>query len=1315
MDINNIKALLIAMGFGIDQRNINLYVKDYKFGDYSEPYNIIVDIEKGIINYGDFINIKDTTTSNFSHDENFVVIECIDRLLEKGYNPKDITLEKKWKLGRLLKSGKADITITGKNDKTILIIECKKWGAEYELEKVEMKRNGGQLFSYYQQEKDTRFLCLYASHFNGIKINYKNSVISVQDSQEEKDAQSLSADPITFANANNISDMLKVWLFKIKKHKTDYYLEKGIFEKEVEAYNPGYAPLKISDLKDMTDSKGIYLQFEEILRHNNISDRSNAFNRFISLVLAKIVDESKADEERADFQILEGIDDGESLQERLQALYTRAMHEYLKEKVINYTLEDIENLLKNFPRQTTKEHLKKIYKELKFYTNNEFAFKEVYNKDLFEQNAEVLFEVVRLFQSYKFKHIKKSQFLGDFFEDMLESGYKQSEGQFFTPTPISKFIVSSLPIKEIIKKKIEDSDTKPLPYIIDYACGSGHFITESLEEIHQVVSDLVKEDEEIYAEKLGSFLSNMDWAGEYICGIEKDYRLARTSQVACFMHGDGNASIIYGDGLEVHDGANFTKAMPAENYDFLIANPPYSVKNFSKYLNLEKLPSFELLPGLGNDSNKIETLFIERSKQLLKVGGYAGIILPSSVLSSNDYSSARELLLKYFEFKAIVEFGGLTFQATNTQTVVLFLKRRSDDYYKDCQFIADDLINQVDQNRKSDFINSQEAFIWYLELLEVSIKDYRTLLNRHANAEIKTTNFWNLYQKWYNKHPLLKQLKNKSPYKKASSSEQSFKELDLFYELVIENEYQKFLYFLLTHKKETKKVEVRAIKKRKLTKNEIVFKYLFKPQVITIVRSGKKTILQKEFLGYKFSERRGYKGLEFIKKETNGNPITKLYDDKTLYNKSKINYYINSALLDNPFHVFPQDLSRNISVDKLSDCVKFNRIDMDKSISLAPELKVDYQSVWNTTKLIELTEDIVYMHKGTSITKEQTMMGDIPVIAGGQTPAYTHNISNREGNVITISASGAYAGFVNYFTNPIFASDCTTLKSKDEKVLPTGLLYILLKSIQSVIYRFQRGASQPHVYADDIGSIKIPDLRNRSSIQNKIIEEIRIIDDKENMARLKIKQVREEISEEVGNLNGILTPLSVFADVNPEKNLEGINDDSQVSFIEMASVTNDGLINWDLVEDRMYSDIKSGFTCFQDNDTLFAKITPCMENGKGAFVEGLTNGIGFGSTEFIVVRPKQNLVVPKLIHYFLQQKSFRERAEKVMTGKSGHRRVPKGFLEEFKFPLPNDILIQNKIVEKLEKMDSLIESLNSSILNIELEKKSVLDKYIKII
>lgn len=126
--------------------------------------------------------------------------------------------------------------------------------------------------------------------------------------------------------------------------------------------------------------------------------------------------------------------------------------------------------------------------------------------------------------------------------------------------------------------------------------------------------------------------------------------------------------------------------------------------------------------------------------------------------------------------------------------------------------------------------------------------------------------------------------------------------------------------------------------------------------------------------------------------------------------------------------------------------------------------------------------------KGQNITSNEIEKGDYPVIAGGQISPYTHNQYNFKGNVITISASGAYSGYVWYHNYPIFASDCTVVFSKEESEITTLYLFEILKLKQKEIYKLQQGAGQPHVYARDLEKINIPipSLQKQKNITNKI-------------------------------------------------------------------------------------------------------------------------------------------------------------------------------------------------------------------------------------
>jgi type I restriction enzyme M protein len=271
----------------------------------------------------------------------------------------------------------------------------------------------------------------------------------------------------------------------------------------------------------------------------------------------------------------------------------------------------------------------------------------------------VVKEVVELLQVYQIRYNYRQQFLSDFFELLLTTGLKQESGQFFTPVPIARFIIKSLPLQEITQSKIEAGNKNDLlPNIIDYAAGSGHFITESMEEVQKYIDEL---DESSFNPTTKKSIKKwkedqFDWADDYVYAIEKDYRLVKTAKVSCYLHGDGLAKVIHGDGLgdfatstEFKDLLKETdKTYPQDNkqFDIIISNPPYSVSAFKGLMDEEKSKKgFDLYNRLTDQSSEIECLFIERTKQLLKDGGVAGIILPSSILSNTGiYTNTRNNL-----------------------------------------------------------------------------------------------------------------------------------------------------------------------------------------------------------------------------------------------------------------------------------------------------------------------------------------------------------------------------------------------------------------------------------------------------------------------------------------------------------------------------------------------------------------------------------------------------------------------------------------------------------------------------------------------
>lgn len=434
---DQLKTFARHLGFEAEEGKDGIYRKSYSNHD---GYTLRLDFNRQVIEYGDKIIRGDLTTSNFSSSENFVVLECVNRLLEKGYVPQDLTLEQKWPMGRREK-GKLDVLVH-KDGQAYLMIECKTWGTEYDKEKNKMLRDGGQLFSYFQQDKAAHYLCLYASRFEHGSVEYVNDIVQADSEWRELNNQK-----------------------EVHVHWNKNFKDNGIFEAWASAYDVEVKALTKDRLKALTGEDGgrIFNQFAEILRHNVVSDKPNAFNKIFNLFLCKIVDETRKPTDELQFQWLENDTDIE-LQKRLSDLYKRGMKDYLRKEVTDYSDAQINEQLYALD-EAAKRQIQEMFTHVRLYKNNEFAFKEVFDIKSFGENAKVVREVVELLQPYQIRYGHKQQFLGDFFELLLSTGIKQEAGQFFTPVPIARFIISSLPLRELIDKKIANDEVEFLPHI----------------------------------------------------------------------------------------------------------------------------------------------------------------------------------------------------------------------------------------------------------------------------------------------------------------------------------------------------------------------------------------------------------------------------------------------------------------------------------------------------------------------------------------------------------------------------------------------------------------------------------------------------------------------------------------------------------------------------------------------------------------------------------------------------------------------------------------------------------------------------------
>ena len=167
-----------------------------------------------------------------------------------------------------------------------------------------------------------------------------------------------------------------------------------------------------------------------------------------------------------------------------------------------------------------------------------------------------------------------------------------------------------------------------------------------------------------------------------------------------------------------------------------------------------------------------------------------------------------------------------------------------------------------------------------------------------------------------------------------------------------------------------------------------------------------------------------------------------------------------------------------------------------------------------------------------------------------------------------------------------------------------------------------------------------------------------------------------------------VVPLIEAVELNPRPDRAALSDDLEVSFVPMAAVEA-GSGRMDASAIRRFGEVKKGYTTFCEGDVLFAKITPCMENGKMAVARGLRNGIGCGSTEFHVLRPRPGIDA-QYVYHFVSSARFRTEAAHHMTGAVGQKRVPAAFLERCEIPLP-DVEAQRRIVAEIERQLSRLD------------------------
>lgn len=1321
---DNIQKVLLDLKFF---SNHGVYTRH--FGSAGEGFDLEYNYNTGKFIYPEGLQADRNTTQEDYQKESYVVFVCVAQLFERGYLPQHIKLEGRNYAGTDM--GYCDILVSDNNGEPYLIIECKK--ADIDKKEDEFRkhwartmRDGDQLFRYFNTYRKAQYLCMYAADCpeyrkNGgkiyrLEINYH--VISLVDNEEYLQTDNKLHSFLEMREQQGGSeDFFNVWK---QTYKQDF-TTRGLFEEGIDAFNIGKKSYGVNDLKTIDeyslDKK--YNEFALILRKHTISSHENAFDKLVNLFLAKIIDERYHSDE---LQLLwkgAAYDDYFSLQDRLINLYKRGMKEFFDDEVASVENAEIENAFKFLTSKAdeARDTIKRYFRKLKYFNNNPFAFLDVHNEQLFYKNAVILKDTISMLQDIYLTKNTDNQFLGDLFEGFLNRGMHQSEGQFFTPIPIVRFLVSSLPLRQIL-------EGGEIPKVIDYACGAGHFLTEYARQIKPIVEELAHleniYDKRAKEERLISVLREYY---EQIVGIEKDYRLSKVSQVAAFMYGMDGIHIHYGDGLQEMSG------IQDHTFSVLVANPPYSVSGFLETLPEEDRERYTLNNYISNieKNNSIETFFIERAAQLLKSGGVAAIVLPASVLSGTGlYMYTREILLKNFDVVGICCFDKKTFGQTSTRTITLFLRRK--DLEPDFAKHLDNRIESWFTGNTSDdtYYKDSDKINSYIERMGYKKEDYRKFLNGELTESFMESEMVKDYLKALN---IKKQTSNansiglNSRAKKVRDEAQKFIKSRSYKDLTPAGKLQEELRFTLRF--------IREIEKEKLNYFLLAAS---NPQPVLLVQSPTDKDQEKSFLGYEWSNRKGDEGIHYLNtgklkkassddedadddtirqiKGVNG-ISTPLFNPMDINDVSKINSLVRANFNKENLEL-NEGISKFVSMGNLVDMMDFSRVIFTKEIKTSfltkqiffDDEKFEMKALATIATFIQRGKNPVYGEEGIQVIKSGQARGGIEFDFSKVYFATNYDSEDKrilkKGDILINSTGVGTAGRVTLFDlNGKYAVDnhITILRTKngvDNLYVFYTLAYgIGFKNIEAMA----AGTSgQIELSVSTIQNIKIP--LPPIDIQKKIVEECEKIDQVVTKNKEMIREMQTNMEAIISSLEGLRQPLKTIMCYGKER-------------ISYSAITPETYVSTDNMEQNCEGIVPYNGTpnvntivAYQKGDILLSNIRPYLKK------LWLANCNGGCSPDVLVLhnnRPAQ--VDSSFIYYSLRRQGF---FDFIMSDIKGMK-MPRGkkeTIEKFEIILPS-LDKQKEVVEKMSKIDEEISKAKQYVANAYSAKQAILDKYLK--
>jgi type I restriction enzyme M protein len=712
-----------------------------------------INLEKDTVSYSEKIK-HNRTLKSLTGNEELVRAFLIDRLVnELDYKPENLETEKVYTIrgGHSKINPRIDLLVKDEEGNPFFFVEIKAPN-KFEENKSEIE---GQLFALAQtEERDFKTKVRY--------LVYYTAELSEED----------------------VSD--RAIIIDFDKYRTFTDWENDGFISIGSELTPGYGkpkkqPLikgdKKHDLKvrmNREEIMGIGRNLHNVLWGGGGTNDSEIFYSLVNIILAKIQDEyEKEDGQEYDFQIYQygnNVESQNKIYERINLLYKRALNQQLN-----------------------------VSEQQKIDDDN------IINRNKFPLNK--LVYTVQSLETFSFLEGRSSldgkDILGDFFESITRDGFKQNKGQFFTPTPIVRFLLYALQLDNLAIERLNND--RELPLIIDPSAGSGTFLVEAMKiitkELKYKQRGEIKSSRQIkqrFEELFMPDYAENKWAREYIYGSEINFDLGTASKVNMILHGDGSTNIFVKDGLlpfrfyVKETKPNYMETANPENlyqdkevngkFDVAISNPPFSV-DLDTQTQREVKNTF-----IFGDKKNSENLFIERYYQLLKEGGRLGVILPESVFDTTENKYIRLFLFKYFKIKAVVSLPQITFEPfTSTKTSLLFAQKKTkaevekwnklwEKYGKEWGLLntrikdynqyffeekelnkkwAKDVVKDIEDNNKANILKNIKRFLkdyitpedGELEIKELLIK-YRDEISSLSKYE-KETNTFGFYNSWW--------------------------------------------------------------------------------------------------------------------------------------------------------------------------------------------------------------------------------------------------------------------------------------------------------------------------------------------------------------------------------------------------------------------------------------------------------------------------------------------------------------------------------------------------------------------------------------